>query len=88
MSLLKGAKVKKRHTCKKKTTKAGTKLQKAQRANSHKLEYSVLHASLWAKQAPMIKLALHMSKPKVQIHKGAQRGSNHKLEHSVLHAIL
>ena len=46
MSLLKGAKVKKRHTCKKKTTKAGTQLHKAERANNHKLEYSVLDASL------------------------------------------
>ena len=46
VSLLKGAKVKKRHTCKKKTAKAGTKLHKAQRANTHKLEYIVLDASL------------------------------------------
>ena len=40
------SKVKKRHTCKKKTTKAGTKLHKAQRANNHKLDYRVLDASL------------------------------------------
>ena len=46
VSLLKGAKVRKRHPCNKKTTKAGTKLHKAQRANIHKLEYSVLDASL------------------------------------------
>ena len=46
MSLLKGPKVKKRHTCKKKTTKAGTKIRKAQRETSHKLEYVVLNASL------------------------------------------